>query len=124
MVTFFYSDIYHEYLIKKESSMNKMVLVLLCATVSSFLSAMEQNPNKSSSRNLDTLNNLRSQQSPRALTIVQPDGIPTRSRVPSDPLLRVRSQSNGSDMFLKEENIGQKKSEPAFIRKRGASDGQ
>jgi hypothetical protein len=44
----------------------------------------------------------------------------TRSRVPSDPIIRVKEQSK-NDIFSKEENIGQK-SESAFVRQRSESD--
>jgi hypothetical protein len=91
---------------KKENTMNKVVLVMSCLVASSFLSAMEQNQ---SSGKL-SLDNLRpkqssSQSSPLSLTIAQPDSItPTRSRMPSDPIIRVKSQSKESRSFVKEEN--------------------
>jgi hypothetical protein len=112
--------------------MNKMLLMLSCITAYSFLSAMEQQTpsRKSSLHALDTLDSLRSkpsprQSSPRSLTIMQPDSITsTRPRVPSNPIIRVKSQPQNSEKFLTEENIGQK-SETAFnVRKRGVSDGK
>ena len=89
--------------------MNKVFLAIPLIMVCSFVAAMDQYPSPR-------------QSSPRLLNN---DSIKaTRSRTPSNPILRVKAQSKGSEMFLKEENIGQKSETASIVKQRSESEGK
>ena len=91
--------------------MNKIFVVMPLITACSFASAMEQYQSPR-------------QSSPRQLSQISPRDIITRPRTSSNPILRVKAQSKGSEMFLKEENIGQKSETASIVRQRSESDGK